>query len=266
MDVDEMDILELRDITTGYDKKLVLENFNMTIPSGQITSIVGPNGCGKTTLLHTMSRVLNVKNGSVLMDGKDIFTMNTKNVARRMSLLPQFSSAPEGLTVRELIGYGRHPHKNPFEALNKKDHDNIDQAIEMTGIKGFTGRSVNELSGGQKQRVWLAMALAQNTDIILLDEPTTYLDMKFQMEILNLLKELNDTADKTIVMVLHDINHASKFSDHVIAMKEGRISRLGTPEAVMTESVLEEVFEIDAVINECPFTSRPIITSYQLKG
>lgn len=261
-----MDILELRDVTTGYDKKLVLENFNMTIPEGQITSIVGPNGCGKTTLLHAMSRVLKTQNGAVLMDGKDIFTMNTKNVARRLSLLPQFSSAPEGLTVRELISYGRHPHKNPFEGLNQKDRDNIDWAADVTGIEEFTDQPVSELSGGQKQRVWLAMALAQNTDIILLDEPTTYLDMKFQMEILNLLKKLNETAEKTIVMVLHDINHASRFSDHLIAMKEGGIRKLGPPEAVMTESVLEEVFEIDAVINECPFTSRPIITSYQLKG
>lgn len=261
-----MNILELQDVTTGYEKQLVLENFNMTIPRGQITSIVGPNGCGKTTLLHTLSRVLKAKYGAVLMNGKDIFTMNTKDVAKRLSLLPQASNAPDGLTVHELISYGRHPHKSPFEGLNQQDRDNIDWAVDVTGIKTFTDRPVSGLSGGQKQRVWLAMALAQNTEIILLDEPTTYLDMKFQMEILNLLKELNETADRTIVMVLHDINHASKFSDHMIAMKEGRIMKLGTPEAVMTENVLEEIFEIDAVINECPFTSRPIITSYQLKG
>lgn len=261
-----MDIFELQDVMTGYGKKLVLENFNMTLPRGQIISIVGPNGCGKTTLLHTLSRVLKVKSGKVLLDGKDIFTMNTKDVAKRLSLLPQSSNAPDGLTVRELISYGRHPHKGPLEGMNRQDLDNIDRAVDVTGIKAFTDRPVSELSGGQKQRVWLAMALAQNTEIILLDEPTTYLDMKFQMEILNLLKELNETADSTIVMVLHDINHASRFSDHMIAMKEGSIVKLGTPEAVMTESVLEEIFEIDAVINECPFTSRPIITSYQLKG
>lgn len=261
-----MDILELRDVTTGYDNKLVLENFNMTIPQGQITAIVGPNGCGKTTLLYTLSRVLKTKYGAVFMDGKDIFTMNTKDVAKRLSLLPQASNAPDGLRVRELISYGRHPHKKPFENMNQQDQDNIDWAVDVTGIKEFTERSVSELSGGQKQRVWLAMALAQNTEIILLDEPTTYLDMKFQMEILNLLKELNETADKTIVMVLHDVNHASRFSNHMIAMKEGVIMKLGTPEAVMTESILEEVFDIDAVINKCPFTSRPIITSYQLKG
>ncbi|WP_052254470.1 ABC transporter ATP-binding protein [Salinicoccus sp. YB14-2] len=261
-----MDIFEVRDVTTGYDKKVVIENFNMTIPKGQITSIVGPNGCGKTTLLHTLTRVLKIKYGAVLMDGKDIFAMNTKNVAKRLSLLPQMSNAPDGLTVRELIGYGRHPHKKPFEGLNQWDYENIDWAVDVTGIKAFTDRPVSELSGGQKQRVWLAMALAQNTDIILLDEPTTYLDMKFQMEILNLLKSLNETADKTIVMVLHDINHASRFSDHMIALKEGGIRKLGKPETVMTESVLKEVFEVDAVISECPFTSRPIITSYQLKG
>lgn len=261
-----MDIFEVRDVTTGYDKKVVIENFNMTIPKGQITSIVGPNGCGKTTLLHTLTRVLKIKYGTVLMDGKDIFAMNTKNVAKRLSLLPQMSNAPDGLTVRELIGYGRHPHKKPFEGLNQWDYENIDWAVDVTGIKAFTDRPVSELSGGQKQRVWLAMALAQNTDIILLDEPTTYLDMKFQMEILNLLKSLNETADKTIVMVLHDINHASRFSDHMIALKEGGIRKLGKPETVMTESVLKEVFEVDAVISECPFTSRPIITSYQLKG
>lgn len=261
-----MDIFEVRDVTTGYDKKVVIENFNMTIPKGQITSIVGPNGCGKTTLLHTLTRVLKIKYGAVLMDGKDIFAMNTKNVAKRLSLLPQMSNAPDGLTVRELIGYGRHPHKKPFEGLNQWDYENIDWAVDVTGIKAFSDRPVSELSGGQKQRVWLAMALAQNTDIILLDEPTTYLDMKFQMEILNLLKSLNETADKTIVMVLHDINHASRFSDHMIALKEGGIRKLGKPETVMTESVLKEVFEVDAVISECPFTSRPIITSYQLKG
>src|SRR5699024_7263565 len=225
-----MDIFEVRDVTTGYDKKVVIENFNMTIPKGQITSIVGPNGCGKTTLLHTLTRVLRIKYGAVSMDGKDIFAMNTKNVAKRLSLLPQMSNAPDGLTVRELIGYGRHPHKKPFEGLNQWDYENIDWAVDVTGIKAFTDRPVSELSGGQKQRVWLAMALAQNTDIILLDEPTTYLDMKFQMEILNLLKSLNETADKTIVMVLHDINHASRFSDHMIALKEGGIRKLGKPE------------------------------------
>lgn len=259
-------VLEVKDVTAGYDRKLVLENFHMTIPRGEVTSIVGPNGCGKTTLLHTLARVLKVKYGAVLIDGKGILTLNTKDVAKRLSLLPQTSSAPDGLTVHELVSYGRHPHKSPFEGLNQTDFDNIDWAIDVTGIKKFTDRPVSELSGGQKQRVWLAMALAQNTDIILLDEPTTYLDMKFQMEILNLLKELNETADKTIVMVLHDINHASRFSSNMIAMKEGEILKMGRPEAVMTESVLTQIFEIDAEINECPFTSRPIITSYQLKG
>lgn len=259
-------VLEVRDVSAGYDKKLVLEDFNLTIPAGEITAIVGPNGCGKTTLLHTLSRVLKAKYGAMMIDGKDILTMNTKHVAKRLSLLPQASSSPEGLTVYELVSYGRHPHKNPFEGLNQTDYDNIDWAIDVTGIRKFTDRPAGELSGGQKQRVWLAMALAQNTDIILLDEPTTYLDMKFQMEILNLLKKLNETAHKTIVMVLHDINHASRFSDSMIAMKEGEILKLGRPEAVMTESILGQIFEIDAQISECPFTSRPIITSYQLKG
>lgn len=259
-------ILEVEDVTVGYGKKMILEDFKMMIPEGTITSIVGPNGCGKTTLLHTLSRVLRPKYGAVFIDGKDILSLDTKDVAKRLSLLPQSSAAPAGLNVRSLVSYGRHPHKGAFEGLNLQDEENIGWAMEVTGISSLGTRPINELSGGQKQRVWLAMALAQNTGIILLDEPTTYLDMKFQMDILKLLKDLNVSAGKTIVMVLHDINHASRFSDCLIAMKAGEIISSGNPDTVMIDSTLSEVFDIMPVMGRCPFTQRPIITSYRLKG
>ena len=259
-------VFEIEDVTVGYGKKLILEDFNMTIPKGTITSIVGPNGCGKTTLLHTLARVLRPKYGAVLIDGRNIFSLDTKDVAKRLSLLPQSSAAPAGLNVYSLVSYGRHPHKSGFGGLDSEDAENIDWAMGVTGIKDLAERTLDELSGGQAQRVWLAMALAQNTGIILLDEPTTYLDMKFQMETLNLLKDLNASAEKTIVMVLHDINHASRFSDGIIAMKAGEVISTGRPEEVMTGSILSEVFNITPVMGRCPFTDRPIITSYRLRG
>lgn len=261
-----MNILDVESVTVGYSKKMILEDFRMTIPEGTITSIVGPNGCGKTTLLHTMSRVMKPDAGRVLIDGEDILAMDTKDVAGRLSLLPQASTAPAGLDVKGLVSYGRHPHKGAFEGLNVEDDESIGWAMDMTGIQHLAARPIRGLSGGQRQRVWLAMALAQNTDIILLDEPTTYLDMKFQMEILTLLKDLNETAGKTIVMVLHDINHASRFSDSMIAMKSGEIISAGSPEAVMTGHTLDEVFDIVPLLGECPFTGKPIITSYRLRG
>lgn len=261
-----MNILEVGDVTIGYGKKMILEDFTMTIPKGTITSIVGPNGCGKTTLLHTLARVLRPKYGAVFIDGKNIFSMDTKEVAKRLSLLSQSPAAPAGLDVQSLVGYGRHPHKAAFEGLNEKDRADIDWAMEVTGISDLAGRALDELSGGQAQRVWLAMALAQDTNIILLDEPTTYLDMKFQMEILNLLKDLNASAGKTIIMVLHDVNHASRFSDRIIAMKAGEIISAGSPNDVMTGSTLSEVFDITPAMGRCPFTHQPIITSYRLRG
>lgn len=261
-----MNILEVGDVTVGYGKKMILEDFNMTIPKSTITSIVGPNGCGKTTLLHTLARVLKPKYGAVSIGGEDIFSLDTKDVAKRLSLLPQSSAAPAGLNVHSLVSYGRYPHKSAFGGLNSEDAENIDWAMEVTGIRDLAERSLDEISGGQAQRVWLAMALAQNTGIILLDEPTTYLDMKFQMEILNLLKDLNDTAEKTIVMVLHDINHASRFSDGIIAVKDGEVISTGSAEEVMTGSILSEVFDITPVMGRCPFTDRPIITSYRLRS
>ncbi|MCD2137643.1 ABC transporter ATP-binding protein [Salinicoccus halitifaciens] len=259
-------IFEVEDVTVGYGKKMILEDFNMTIPEGTITSIVGPNGCGKTTLLHTLARVLRPKYGAVFIDGRDILSLDTKDVAKRLSLLPQSPSAPAGLNVHSLVSYGRHPHKSAFEGLDQQDAENIDWAMEVTGIRDLADRTLDELSGGQAQRVWLAMALAQDTGIILLDEPTTYLDMKFQMEILNLLKDLNASAEKTILMVLHDVNHASRFSDGIIAVKAGEIISTGRPEEVMSGSILSEVFDITPVMGRCPFTDRPIITSYRLRG
>ena len=259
-------VLEVEDVTVVYGIKVILEDFKMRIPEGMVTSIVGPNGCGKTTLLHTLARVLKPKYGAVLIDGRDISSLHTKDVAKRLSLLPQSSAAPAGLNVHDLVSYGRYPHKGAFEGLGHKDALNVEWAMEVTGISSLGARRLSELSGGQGQRVWLAMALAQDTDVILLDEPTTYLDMKFQMEILQLLKDLNASAGKTIVMVLHDINHASRFSDCMIAMKSGVIISSGSPESVMTESTLSGVFDVTPVMGRCPFTQRPVITSYRLKG
>ncbi|MCM3758348.1 ABC transporter ATP-binding protein [Sporosarcina aquimarina] len=248
----------------GYSNALIIEELSLSIPKNKITTIIGPNGCGKSTLLKAVARILKMKSGAVYLDGDAIHRLDTKEVAKKMAILPQTANAPGGLKVYELVSYGRFPHQKRIGSLKKEDYAAIDRAIEVTGLNEFKDRPIEALSGGQRQRVWIAMALAQETEILVLDEPTTYLDMAHQLDILLLLKRLNEEEGRTIIMVLHDLNHASRFSDYMIAMKDGELITEGSPEDVMTCSNLQQVFNIDASIVKCPFSENPICLSYQL--
>ncbi|MDH6430563.1 iron complex transport system ATP-binding protein [Paenibacillus sp. PastH-3] len=236
----------------------------MQIPRGQITSIIGPNGCGKSTVLKAVGRLLKTNNGTVYLNGADIRTLSTKEVAKQMAILPQTPTAPSGLTVGQLIAYGRFPHQRGFGKLSKEDKQVVAWALSVTQLTAFEHREVDTLSGGQRQRVWIAMALAQQTDLILLDEPTTYLDLAHQLEVLELLYELNRSQQVTIVMVLHDLNLAARFSDYMVAIREGQVVEHGSPERVMTVRTLREVFAIDAEIMLEPRTGRPVYVTYEL--
>lgn len=251
-------------VRIGYGEIDIVKNVNLKIPDGKITSIIGPNGCGKSTLLKTMSRILQAKSGAVILDGKEIRKESTKTIAQKMAILPQSPDAPEGLTVAELVSYGRFPYQKGMGKLTPKDREVIEWALEVTGISDYRYRAVDALSGGQRQRVWIAMALAQETDIILLDEPTTYLDLSHQLEVLELLKYLNEEENRTIVMVIHDLNHAARFAHHMVAMKDGVILKEGTAKDVMTPMVLRSVFNIDVEIGLDPRTKKPICLTYDL--
>ncbi|MDO5375152.1 ABC transporter ATP-binding protein [Staphylococcus rostri] len=253
-----------KEVTIGYGDRVIVNNLDVTIPDGQITSIIGPNGCGKSTLLKALSRLLNTKSGEICLDGKNIQTQPTKEVAKKIAILPQSPDVADGLTAGELVSYGRFPHQKGFGRLSEKDKEEIDWAMRVTGTIDFKHRAVNDLSGGQRQRVWIAMALAQKTDIIFLDEPTTYLDISHQLEILELVQELNAEHGTTIIMVLHDINQAIRFSDHLIAMKKGEIIKQGTTHEVLNNEILEEVFNIDAELSTDPRTGKPMLITYNL--
>jgi len=259
-----MAVLTADQVSVGYIDTLIIDGLNVTIPEKKITTIIGPNGCGKSTLLKAISRLLKTRNGTVYLDGKEIHQLPTKEIAKKMAILPQTAEAPAGLTVFELVSYGRFPYKKGFGTLKKEDVDAILWALEVTGLSEMKDRPIDALSGGQRQRAWIAMSLAQDTDILVLDEPTTYLDLAHQLDILLLLKQLNEKEGRTIVMVLHDLNHASRFSDYMIAMKNGKIVTEGTPETVMTRETLEKVFHIQAVMTGCPYSNHPICLSYQL--
>jgi iron complex transport system ATP-binding protein len=250
----------------GYGEVDIVKDLNLTIPEGKITTMIGPNGCGKSTILKTLARIHRPKTGAVYLDGKSIHKESTKTIAKKMAILPQTPEAPSGLTVAELVSYGRFPHQNGFGKLNDEDHQIIHWALDVTGMMTFRDRSIADLSGGQRQRVWIAMALAQGTDLLLLDEPTTYLDLAHQLEILQLLDKLNKEQGRTIVMVIHDLNLAARFAHHMVALKSGTIIEEGTPEKVMNPDVLKDVFNIDAEIVTDPRTNKPICLTYDLLG
>lgn len=259
-----MTAIEVKDIDVAYTDRLIIQDINVSIPKEKITTIIGPNGCGKSTLIKTIARILKAKNGAIYLEGQDMHQLDTRQIAKRMAILPQTAVAPGGLTVVELVSYGRFPHRNRLQTLSKKDLDYIRWVIDLTGLSELAEEEIDTLSGGQRQRVWIAMALAQETEILVLDEPTTYLDMAHQLDILLLLKELNQTQKKTIVMVLHDLNQASRFSDFLIGMHQGSIIETGTPKEVMQCRTLRNIFNIDANMTTCPFSSNPICLSYQL--
>lgn len=256
--------LHTDDLSVGYGEKLILQNLNIEIPDQKITTIIGSNGCGKSTLLKTMTRIISQQSGTTVLDGADIAKQKTKDLARKMAILPQTPESINGLTVGELVSYGRFPYQKGLGKLTKKDYEVIDWALEVTGTTDYKYRPVDALSGGQRQRVWIAMALAQETEIIFLDEPTTYLDMAHQLEVLTLLQKLNREQHRTIIMVLHDLNQAARFADYLIALKDGQIIKAGNCEDVIRPDVLKTIFNIDAYIDKDPRTHKPMCMTYDL--
>lgn len=252
------------DLSIGYGDRLIVKELSISIPDKKITTIIGANGCGKSTLLKTMTRIISQQSGAVLLDGENIAKQNTKDLASKMAILPQTPESVSGLTVGELVSYGRFPYQKGLGRLTKEDYDVIEWALDVTGTTEFKYRSVDALSGGQRQRVWIAMALAQETEIIFLDEPTTYLDLAHQLEVLSLLQKLNKEQERTIIMVLHDLNQAARFADYIIALKDGEIVKAGNCEEVITADVLEKVFAIDAHIGIDPRTNKPMCVTYDL--
>ncbi|WDH82340.1 ABC transporter ATP-binding protein [Paenibacillus urinalis] len=258
--------LETTGLSIAYEDRLIVEDLNIQIPQGKITALVGANGSGKSTILKTMARLMQPKAGQVLLDGKSIHKQSTREVAKQLAILPQNPTAPEGLTVTELVSYGRFPYQKGFGSLKEEDKKMVEWAIDATGLNEFHDRPIDQLSGGQRQRAWIAMALAQDTDILFLDEPTTFLDMAHQLEVLQLLEELNISSQRTIVMVVHDLNHATRYAHHMIAIKQGKAAAIGSPQEVMTSDVMREVFGIEADIITDPRTGVPLCLPYALAG
>lgn len=259
-----MSTLSTKDLILGYDGASIIDGLDVRIPAGQITALVGPNGCGKSTLLRGLARLLKPRSGTVYLDGTAILHLPTKELAKQLGILPQSPVAPEGLTVRELVAQGRYPHQRWFQQWSIEDERMTLRALEITGMAELADRPVDALSGGQRQRAWIAMILAQNTNILLLDEPTTFLDMAHQIEVLHLLHDLNRQEGRTIIMVVHDLNHAARFADHIIAMTAGRILMAGTPRDVVTPAMLQEVFGVEADIIHDPRTGVPLCIPYGL--
>ncbi|WP_438446986.1 ABC transporter ATP-binding protein [Gorillibacterium sp. sgz5001074] len=259
-----MEGLYTQQLDIAYGDRLIVEDLHLSVPMGCITALVGANGSGKSTILKTMARLMKPKGGTVYLDGHSIHSRSTKEVARQLAILPQNPTAPEGLTVSELVSYGRFPHQKGLGTVSAKDREMIRSAIEMTGMTEFAERPVDQLSGGQRQRAWIAMALAQETGILFLDEPTTFLDMAHQLEVLKLLHKLNEEEQRTIVMVVHDLNHAARYAHHIVAVKRGKIVRAGTPQEVVTAEVLREVFGIEADVIPDPRTGYPLCLPYEL--
>jgi iron complex transport system ATP-binding protein len=250
--------LSTRKLSLAYDRTLIVNHLNLAISTGKITALVGPNGCGKSTLLKGLARLLKPQSGMVYLDGIAIAKHSTKEVAKRLGMLPQSPVAPEGLSVRELVAQGRYPHQTWLQQWSREDEQFTEQALAITGIAELGDRPLDSLSGGQRQRAWIAMALAQNTEILLLDEPTTFLDLAHQIEVLDLLYDLNQTQGRTIVMVLHDLNQACRYADDLIVMRQGHIYAQGTPNLVMTETMVAEVFGIESRIVPDPLTGTPM--------
>lgn len=251
--------LEALQLSAGYGNHMVLEDLTLLVPTGEITAIVGANACGKSTLLKAMSRLIAPRSGRVFLDGQEIHRLPTRELARKLGVLPQSPVTPEGITVADLVSRGRHPHHGLFARWSCADDEAVAAALEATQTLALADRPVDELSGGQRQRVWIAMALAQETEILLLDEPTTFLDINHQVEVLDLLTDLNRSRGTTIVMVLHDLNLAARYADHLVAMLAGRPHLTGTPQQVLSETMVRDVFGIESRIMTDPTSQRPMM-------
>jgi ABC-type cobalamin/Fe3+-siderophores transport system ATPase subunit len=251
--------LRAEGVTIGYDKRVISQNLNVDIPDGGFTVIVGPNACGKSTLLRALSRLLKPSTGTVLLDGKAITSYPAKEVARRLGLLPQTSIAPDGIKVADLVARGRYPHQKLIRQWSREDEAAVITAMEATKVTDLSARLVDELSGGQRQRVWVAMVLAQQTPLVLLDEPTTFLDIAHQIELLELCRDLNENDGHTLVAVLHDLNHACRYGTHIIAMKDGAVVAEGPPAEIITEELVQEVFGMACRIIDDPVSHTPLV-------
>lgn len=245
-------------LTLSYDGAPVVVDLDIEIPDGAITAIVGPNACGKSTLLRALARIMGPETGTVYLNGEDIHKQSTRDVARELGILPQGPIAPEGLTVEDLVARGRFPHQRWFEQWSESDRAAVEKALALTDTRSLRDRRMDELSGGQRQRAWMAMALAQETPVMLLDEPTTYLDVGHRLEVLDLLSDLNQIESRTIVIVLHDLNEACRYAHHLVAMKEGRIVAEGSPQELVTETLIAEIFGIRCSVMPDPVTGSPL--------
>ena len=258
--------IHIENLSLSYDSSAVIvHELNLHIQCGTITALVGPNGCGKSTLLRGLSRLLKPAHGCVYLDGQDIHAMKARDLAKQLGILPQSPTAPEGLTVHELVAQGRYPHQNWFQQWSREDERIVEAALKKTNLMMFADRPVDTLSGGQRQRAWIAMALAQETDVLLLDEPTSYLDLAYQMDVLDLLGDLN-AEGRTIIMVLHDLNQAARYADVVVAMRGGQIVAQGAPEKVMTTENILQVFGLKAEVVTDPITGTPMCVPIGRRG
>jgi len=251
--------LQAHDLRLAYGDAVIIDGLDLEILDGTVTAVIGPNGCGKSTLLRALGRLLPAKRGHVLLDGKRIDRTPTREVAKVLGLLPQSPVAPEGLTVADLVARGRHPHQAWYRQWSSDDEAAVAEALGWTGMADFAERTVDTLSGGQRQRVWISMALAQGTDLLLLDEPTTFLDLSHQVDVLDLVERLHREAGRTVVMVLHDLNLAARYAQRLVAMKDGRIVAAGDPHEVLTADMLREVFELDAQVVTDPVAGTPMV-------
>lgn len=259
-----MEAISVRNLSVSYEDNNIIEDMDLSIPKGMITIIIGSNGCGKSTLLKTIARINKPKNGDIFINNKNIKKIKEKGIAKEVAFLPQGPVCPSGLTVRELVAYGRFPHQKLIGGLNSHDKEIIDWAINETGLSDFKDREVENLSGGQRQRAWIAMTLAQETDIIMLDEPTTYLDMSYQLEVLEVLEKLNKEKNITVVIVLHELNNACRFANNIVGLKKGKIICEGKPIDVINKSTLKEIYGINATLTKSENGEYPICMEYEL--
>ncbi|MER6169258.1 ABC transporter ATP-binding protein [Streptomyces violaceorubidus] len=258
--------LTAENVTLAYDQQVIAEKLSVAIPDNSFTVIVGPNACGKSTLLRALSRMLKPSEGRVLLDGSVIQSMPAKQVARTLGLLPQSSIAPDGITVGDLVGRGRYPHQGILRQWSTEDERVVQESMARTGVAELADRYVDELSGGQRQRVWIAMALAQQTPLLLLDEPTTYLDIQHQIDVLDLCAELHEEQGRTLVAVLHDLNHAARYATHLVALRGGEVIAEGAPKDIVTADLVERVFGLRCQVIDDPETGTPLVVPAARKG
>ncbi|MBP2171430.1 iron complex transport system ATP-binding protein [Erwinia toletana] len=245
-------------LTLSYQRQTIIDQLDLSLPPGKVSVLIGSNGSGKSTLLKSFARLLQPQQGTVILNGSDIRQKSTATVARELAILPQMPSAPEGITVRQLVSLGRYPYQNWLQQWSAQDEEQVSHALQQTGMTSLAARPVDALSGGQRQRAWIAMTLAQDTDIVLLDEPTTFLDLAHQMEVLDLLRELNRNQQKTIVMVLHDLNLACRYADHLVAIHNRTVYAQGAPQEILTEQLVNRVFGLNCRIIADPFFATPL--------